>query len=230
VDTVLLVGGSTRVPALEELVKRIIIQPEPESDERTQADPQIIARNQLKKNINPDEAVARGAGILAGILSGTVKGIQFFDITPHDLGVEDDQGEFVPLIPKGTAYPTEVSHLFTNTQDNQARVFIHVQQRLGMDKETFVSLGWFELKTDPTKKKGESNIEVTFAIDSNGILKVSALDIDLGEIKSITIQSENGLFIQSPSDKDPSADKPFDNPRQSTNTGVNPDNRRNKNG
>jgi molecular chaperone DnaK len=188
VDTVILVGGSTRVPALETLVKTILYNPEPQpgTEKDTSVDPSNCSV--IRRTINPDEAVARGAGILAGILSGTMTGIEFHDITPHDLGIEDDKGQFTNILPRGTAYPAEASRLFTTTEDFQEAVYIHVLQQVGMTAErNSVSLGWFRLKTDESKRKSESNIDVSFAIDANGLLRVSALDLDNGEHKEITI-------------------------------------------
>jgi len=175
-EAVILVGGSTRIPIMETLVKEIltpVISPE---------------KDIFKRNINPDEAVARGAGILSGILEGSLTNIEFHDITPHDLGVEDDQGDFVTLIPGCTPYPAEQSRLFTTTEDFQTEVCIHVLQKTGEDKENRISLGWFHLRMDEPRKAGESSIEVIFSIDTNGILNVSAIDIDSGQMGEIIIE------------------------------------------
>lgn len=181
VDSVILVGGSTRVPVLEKIVRQII-DPEPPDD---------LFKGEVRRNIHPDEAVARGAGILAGILEGSITDIEFHDITPHDLGIEDDEGAFIPIIPRGSTYPTDAAHLVTNTQDHQERVVINVLQQMGpQDEETLLSLGWFELSIDTAKKRLEASIEVTFAIDGNGILKVTALDLDSGEAQAITIHPD----------------------------------------
>lgn len=191
VDSVILVGGSTRLPVLESLVREMIC-----SNKKSINDSDTInasdANNDsdIKRNIHPDEAVARGAGLLAGILEGSIKDIEFHDITPHDLGIEDDEGEFITVIPKGSIYPAHLSHVVTNTMDNQESVVINVLQRMGMseaESEEIVSIGWFELSIDSGKKKYESSIEVTFTIDGNGILEVTALDIDTGEQKAIVI-------------------------------------------
>ncbi len=201
VDSVILVGGSTRLPVLESLVREMVCNTKDQVCEnladkdlseqsQSENDKGIICEKELKRNINPDEAVARGAGLLAGILEGSIKDIEFHDITPHDLGIEDDEGNFINIIPKGSTYPIDVSHIVTNTMDNQKSVVINVLQRMGMaatELDEIVSLGWFELSIDPSKKKYESNIEVTFTIDGNGILEVTALDIDTGEEKAITI-------------------------------------------
>ncbi len=201
VQTVILVGGSTRVPALERLVAEILGIPEtlmtPPGGEKpdqedfgqpkngTQTSP---IHRRIRKNINPDEAVARGAGIMAGILAGQTAGIEFFDITPHDLGLEDDQGTFVTILRKGTSYPTEASRLFTTTEDDQAEVCIHVLQRMGLDNERQVSLGWFHLSVNTARKRGEINIDVSFGIDESGRLHVTAVDIDSGEHDALVIR------------------------------------------
>ena len=201
VDTVILVGGSTRVQAIETLIKTILDNPEPPTEAENDISGDLSGRSVIRRAINPDEAVARGAGILAGILSGSMTGIEFHDITPHDLGIEDDQGQFINILPRGTAYPAEASRLFTTTEDFQEAVYIHVLQQVGMATEQRpVSLGWFGLKTDKTRRKSESNIDVSFAIDANGLLRVSALDIDNGDHKEITITNTDitGMASGSP--------------------------------
>ncbi|MBF0413729.1 MAG: Hsp70 family protein [Desulfamplus sp.] len=199
VDSVILVGGSTRLPVLESLVRQMVCSPKSEVYEekfdknlgnQLYNKDNMALEKELKRNIHPDEAVARGAGLLAGILEGSIKDIEFHDITAHDLGIEDDEGSFISVIPKGSTYPLHVSHIVTNTMDNQESVLINVLQRMGMaeaESEDIISIGWFELAIDSGKKKYESSIEVTFSIDSNGILEVTALDIDTGEQKAITI-------------------------------------------
>ncbi|MBF0201342.1 MAG: Hsp70 family protein [Desulfamplus sp.] len=177
VDSVILVGGSTRVPRLESCVREILSSSgEHERD--------------IKRNIHPDEAVARGAGILAGILEGSISDIEFHDITPHDLGIEDDDGEFIPIIPRGESYPTRAAHIVTNTEDNQESVVINVLQRMGMDQKSLLSLGWFELSIDPKKVKHQASIEITFAIDGNGLLEVTAMDLDTGDARAIQIHTQ----------------------------------------
>jgi len=182
VDSVILVGGSTRVPAVESLVREIL---EPGNTEQGKAGVKI------KRNINPDEAVARGAGILAGILEQSIKNIEFHDITPHDLGVEDDKGNFVTILKRGTAYPAEAYHLFTTTRDFQEEVCIHILQKVGADNGDRISLGRFCLKITNPAKKGKSDIDVTFAIDTNGLLNVSAIDINSGESEEIIIEDKS---------------------------------------
>jgi molecular chaperone DnaK len=200
VDTVILVGGSTRVQAIETLIKTILDNPVPQTETENDIPVDPSSCSVIRRTINPDEAVARGAGILAGILSGTMTGIEFHDITPHDLGIEDDKGQFINILPRGTAYPAEASRLFTTTEDFQEAVFIHVLQQVGMDERKPVSLGWFQFKTDKIKRKSESNIDVSFAIDANGLLQVSALDLDNGEHKEITITNTDitGIATGSP--------------------------------
>ncbi|QTA77936.1 Chaperone Hsp70 family protein [Desulfonema limicola] len=179
VDSVILVGGSTRVPAVERLVRNIV---EPDSHETS---------IKIKRNINPDEAVARGAGIMAGIMEQSISNIEFHDITPHDLGVEDDKGNFITILKRGTAYPAEAYHLFTTTRDFQEQVCIHVLQKVGTDNGDLVSLGWFCLEIANPGKKGDSDIDVTFAIDTNGLLNVSAIDINSGKSEEITIKNKS---------------------------------------
>jgi molecular chaperone DnaK len=178
VDSVIMVGGSSRIPAIGALVDEVLCP----ACAKSKKGPR------LKKNINPDEAVARGAGILAGVLSGEIADVEFHDITAHNLGIEDDNGDFVTIIPAASSYPTEVSRLFTTVVDSQAEVIIHIMQDRGLNGErNYVSLGRFHLEVNHGRKKGEPNIDVTFAIDLNGVLTVSALDLDTGEGKDVTI-------------------------------------------
>ncbi len=178
VDSVIMVGGASRIPAVGELVDEVLCS----ACARSSSGPR------LKKNINPDEAVARGAGILAGVLSGEIAGVEFHDITAHNLGIEDDKGDFINIIPAASAYPCEVSRLFTTVVDSQPEVIIHIMQDRGLPgAQDYVSLGRFHLKVNHGRKKGEPNIDVTFAIDLNGVLTVSAIDLDTAEGKDITI-------------------------------------------
>ncbi len=132
--------------------------------------------------------MARGAGILAGVLNGEIAGVEFHDITAHNLGIEDDKGDFINIIPAASSYPTEVSRLFTTVVDNQPEVIIHIMQDRGSEGgHDFVSLGRFHLTVNNGRQKGEPNIDVTFAIDLNGVLTVSAMDLDTGEGKDISI-------------------------------------------
>lgn len=194
-DSLILVGGSTRLPVMEKLLRKIInkgktadhpLGPETDTDKK----------DIVKKNINPDEAVARGAGILAGILEGSLKNIEFHDITPYDLGVEDEQGNFVPLIPGGTPYPAEEFRLFTTTQDFQEEVCIHVLQKPGKE-ENYISLGQFRLQIEEPRKKGENNIDVNFSINTHGLLNVSALDIESGKMGEILIEEKEFMGSRS---------------------------------
>jgi len=185
VDTVILVGGATRTPALQRLVDQNITTPP--SEERGQRVADASGPN-LRKNINPDEAVARGAAILAGILNGQVADLEFYDITAHALGIKEDDGGFAQLIPAAAAYPVEKVRLFTTVADDQQEVIIHVIQERGhADAKEYVSLGHFQLKINHGRKKGQPNIDVTFSIDQNGVLTVSAVDLDTGEAKDISI-------------------------------------------
>ena len=174
VDSVILVGGATRIPAVEEMVCRFL-SPDPETMAETR-------ERLFKRQVNPDEAVARGAGILAGILNDEIAGMEFHDITSHNLGLEDDQGIFIPLIAAGTPYPCAETRLFTTTANNQPEVAIHVMQDRGHEgSEEFTSLGVFQLEMDAEKAQGEPNIDVTFSIDPNGVLSVNAVDLDSGK-------------------------------------------------
>jgi len=179
VDSVILVGGSTRIPAVEKMIMEII---DPDGErEKTE--------NLLKKTINQDEAVARGAAIMAGILSGDLADIEFHDIISHDFGILNHEGEFEILISTGSVFPMETTRLFTTAHDNQEEVMIQVVQESGRDQD-LVSLGSFNLSVDREQKKGSPNIDVTFAIDMNSILTVSAIDLDTGKNAEITINYE----------------------------------------
>ncbi len=183
VDSVIMVGGSTRIPAIEELILDII-----DPDGSRNGKDEII-----KKAINQDEAVARGAAIMAGILSGELADIEFHDITSHDLGILDHEGNFEVLVPGGSIFPVEITKLFSTVHDNQQEVAIQVMQnrRRGKSHE-LVDLGHFNLAVAGTQKKGTPNIDVTFAIDLNEILTVSAIDLDTQENAEISIDYELG--------------------------------------
>ncbi len=196
VDSVILVGGSTRLPAIETLVKGIIAPVSANgTDEPAGREESLFGDQALRREINPDEAVALGAGILAGIFEGSVPDIEFHDITSHDLGIEDDQGGFVAVLPRGATYPTSASRLFTTTSDFQEEVWIHVLQEVGTGQKSRVSLGMFRLKISNPRSKGEPSIDVTFAIDANGMLNVSAVDLDSGETEEITIDPDFPLRV-----------------------------------
>ncbi len=180
VDSVILVGGATRIPAVEEMVCAFL-SPNPDEMEATR-------ERLFKRQVNPDEAVARGAGILAGIFNNDIADMEFHDITSHNLGLEDDKGEFFPLITAGTTYPCAETRLFTTTSDNQTIVTIHIMQDKGHEESgEFTSLGVFPLEVAADKPKGEADIDVTFSIDQNGVLTVTALDLDSGTQRQLQI-------------------------------------------
>ncbi len=165
IDVLVFSGGASRMPFFRKISER-------------------FKNAQVKSEINPDEVVALGAAIQAGMIEGVIKNIELRDILPHALGILDDKGEFVEIIPKGTTYPVTSTELFTNTEDDQDTVTIQILQE---NEEGAVSLGKFHFKSSKKWKKGEANIAVTFSLNKNGILEVSAEDIDTGEIEEITI-------------------------------------------
>jgi molecular chaperone DnaK len=172
VQAVVLAGGASRMPGFKDLVKEIF--------------PGI----ELRSEINPDEVVALGAALEGGMLGGELNHVELHDVTGHTLGIEDNQGEFVALIPANTPYPLSESRLFTTVNDFQEEVIIHILQRdeLGDSGEGVnVSLGRFHLENIQKARAGEPSIDVTFTIDENGILKVSALDIETGTQNEIQI-------------------------------------------
>ena len=174
IDKVLLVGGSTRVPAVQEAVKKLIGK-----------DPQ--------KDINPDESVSLGAAIQGGILSGEVKDLLLLDVTPLSLGLETLGGVSTVLIERNTTIPTKKSQVFTTAADGQTAVDIHVLQgerKMASDNTT---LGRFQLSGIPTAPRGVPQIEVTFDIDANGIVNVSAKDLGTGKEQKITITASANL-------------------------------------
>lgn len=174
IDEVILVGGSTRIPAVQEAVKRII-------------------GKEPHKGINPDEVVAMGAAIQGGVMTGDVNDIVLLDVTPLSLGIETLGGVFTKLIDRNTTIPTEKSKIFSTAADNQTSVDIHVLQgerKMAKDNKT---LGRFQLTNIPPAPRGVPQIEVTFKIDTNGIVHVSAKDLGTGNEQNITIKSSSGL-------------------------------------
>jgi molecular chaperone DnaK len=174
IDKVILVGGSTRIPAVQEAIKRLI-------------------GKEPSKGVNPDEVVAMGAAIQAGVLSGDVKDIVLLDVTPLSLGIETLGGVFTKLIERNTTIPTEKSQIFSTATDNQTSVEIHVLQGERPMAADNKSLGRFTLTGIPPAPRGVPQIEVTFKIDANGIVHVSAKDKATGKSQAITIQSNSGL-------------------------------------
>ena len=171
---VILVGGSTRIPAVQEAVKR-------------------ITGKEPFKGINPDECVAIGASIQAGVLTGEVKDVLLLDVTPLSLSIETLGGVATKLIERNTTIPTKKSQIFSTAADNQSAVDIHVMQGERQMAADNITLGRFQLTGIPAAPRGVPQIEVTFDIDANGIVNVSAKDLGTGQQQSITITSANKL-------------------------------------
>ena len=174
IGEVILVGGQTRMPKVQELVKSLF-------------------GREPRKDVNPDEAVAVGAAIQAGVLGGEVKDVLLLDVTPLSLGIETLGGVMTKLIEKNTTIPTKASQVFSTAQDGQTAVTVHVLQGEREMASANKSLGRFDLGDIPPAPRGVPQIEVSFDIDANGILNVSARDKATGKKQSIVIKASSGL-------------------------------------
>ncbi|GLY10014.1 molecular chaperone DnaK [Bacillus badius] len=173
-DRVILVGGSTRIPAVQEAIKK-------------------ATGKEPHKGVNPDEVVAMGAAVQGGVLTGDVKDVVLLDVTPLSLGIETMGGVFTKLIDRNTTIPTSKSQVFSTAADNQTAVDIHVLQGERSMASANKTLGRFQLTDIPPAPRGIPQIEVSFDIDKNGIVNVSAKDLGTGKEQNITIKSSSGL-------------------------------------
>jgi len=174
IHEVILVGGSTRIPAIKKLV-------------------QDVFGKEPKATVNPDESVAQGAAIQGGIIQGDVKDILLLDVTPLSLAVEVEGGIAHVMIPRNTTVPTKKSNIYTTATDNQPAVTIHVTQGERQFAKDNKSLGMFNLDGIPPMRRGQAQIEVTFDMDANGILHVSAKEKSTGKEQKVTIQGATGI-------------------------------------
>jgi molecular chaperone DnaK len=174
IDDVILVGGQTRMPKVQDAVKDLF-------------------GKEARRDVNPDEAVALGASIQAAVLAGDVKDVLLLDVTPLSLGIETMGGVMTKLVDKNTTIPTKANQVFSTADDNQPAVTIHVLQGEREMASANKSLGKFDLADIPPAPRGTPQIEVTFDIDANGILNVSAKDKATGKEQSIVIKASSGL-------------------------------------
>ncbi|GAB5495977.1 MAG: molecular chaperone DnaK [Phycisphaerales bacterium] len=172
---IILVGGSTRIPAVRRMVS------------------EAFDTDRLNKSVNPDEVVGVGAGILAAVLAGQTRNVNLMDVTSQTLGVESAGGGNSIIVPKNTPIPTTVQRVYTTPKDNQTSVPINVLEGDGKTARANRTLGLFRLKNIRKAKRGEPQIEVSFSIDADGILSVSATDLDTKKTQKIVIQGGSGL-------------------------------------
>ena len=206
IDEVILVGGQTRMPMVQKVVAEFF-------------------GKEARKDVNPDEAVAVGAAIQGAVLSGDVKDVLLLDVTPLTLGIETMGGVATPLIDKNTTIPTKKSQIFSTADDNQNAVTIHVVQGERKQASSNKSLGRFDLADIPPAPRGVPQIEVTFDLDANGILNVSAKDKATGKQQSIVIKASSGLSDEEieqmvrDAEANADADKKFEELTQARNQG-----------